>query len=151
MGHITDVAALMAKYPEMQKAGGATELDSAFIVPAELFIESYLSRAYEIPFLTTNQTAIDLTLDRAYYVYMRHRDSKRAKEIKEDLSDILKSILDGTVEMVTTSSVIVGRKEELNGVLWSSTQDYTPVFGMGDIIDFEVDPDQVTDEEDARS
>lgn len=150
MPHITDSSFLLNKYSDMQKTLGATELDGTYIISAEAFVEGKLASKYSIPFDATNQTAVDLVLDYAYYIYMLTKNEKRAKAVKELIDNVIEALVDGDMDMVTVDGVIIARDESSSDITWSNTINYTPVFGMGDITDMEVDPDQIEAEDNAR-
>ena len=52
-------------------------------------------------------------------------------------------------EMMVTDAGIVA-VSAASDIPWSSTDGYQPTFGMGDILDAEVDQDRVDDEEAAK-
>lgn len=147
MSHIIDSSQVMERYPETQKVGGSTELDAAYITPAEYYIEGMLSSKYTTPFIPTNVTAADLSIDESYYRMMLTRSPKRAAEVKKSIEDRIEKILNESMVMVDSED---GAMQATSSPMWSSTQDYEPVFGMGDIADARVDPDQVEAEENAK-
>jgi len=101
---------------------------------------------FTVPFSSNNITAKDLAIDLTYIrvanLKLEDRDGFR-KEIKERI----KMIQVGDMVMMTTSGTSASTSDAQG---WSTTKDYHPVFGMGDIVDFRVDSSEVYAEAIAR-
>lgn len=114
---------------------------------AEAAIEGALSSKFSTPFSSNNVTVKDLSIDAAYARSIKFKDTEKAKLIQDSIEEKVKALLEGTMEMSTTSGTAISADINNN---WSETQDYTPVFGKGDITDFKIDSSQLYDEELAR-
>lgn len=147
MSNIITAEDVYNRYLEIGKAVGSVELDAGFMIPAEQQITSDLASKFTVPFSSNNLTAKDLMIDETYYRYMLTKQAKKAGEMRKSLDSRIEKLLSGASSMVTDSGDILSREQT---VAWSSTMNYTPVFGLGEIEDFEPDPDQIDDEEDAR-
>lgn len=148
MGHIINYNDVVGRYEELSKAGGSTDLDKGYVIPAEAYIESRLGIKYTTPFSSNNLTAKDLAIDETYRRIMLTRQPKKAETIGQFVKQRIDELLNGQLDMQVESGSAVAATET---TIWSSTKDYHPVFGMGDTLDFVVDSSQITDETDARS
>lgn len=127
----------------------ATQADSYYIAPSESYVEGRLGAAYTAPFSSNNLTAKDLMIDETYWRMIRLTDSAKAKELRDYLDTRYSRLISGDEAMITTSGdmLIPGGRD----VIWSSTEEYVPVFGVLDVEDQTIDPDQIEDEINERS
>lgn len=139
-------ADVVARYPGLSQVGGAEEVGSSYIGYAENQVEGMLASAYTVPFSDNNLTVKDLCID---LVYIRAGTIKAEarKELRDEFMERIERLLTGKENMVTVDGTVMYSD---GGTPWSSTENYHPVFGMGDHKDFVVDSDQVDDEYWAR-
>ena len=127
--------------------GDASDVTSTHIVYAENELNSRLAPKFTVPFSDNNLTAKDLSID---LTYLRVGDlkTKEYDAFKKRVDERIARLLKGEENMVNDDGSTI---QSVGGTLWSNTEQYTPVFGFGEVEDFEVDPDLVQDENDARS
>ena len=143
--HIATLADLLNKYTELGSVKDTGIFQDAYIPQAEDYIESRLSLVYPVPFTGGCLTVVALVVDFVFATYTMVRDAKRGKAVLDRVENMLDDIVAGKMNLYSN-----GEQLSRTSLLWSSTETYTPVFGVGDITDFEVDPDQISDEEDNR-
>lgn len=146
MGRLIDYSDVVGRYEELSKAAGSTDMDAAFIQPAEVQIEGRLSSKFTSPFSSNNLTAKDLCIDEVYYKMMLTRQPKKAAEMRKAIDGRIERLLMGE-SMVTNSGDIIAGEASVGFI---TTSGYHPTFGMGDTLDFYVSSAQVSEEEDAR-
>lgn len=139
---------VILRYPAIERVGDATEVGSTYIRYAENYLNGRLSTKFTVPFSSNNFTAKDLSIDITYGRIGNMKAEDREKFI-EKIDDRINRLLNGEENMVADDGTIIAQTD--GGSIWSTTQDYAPIFGFGDIEDFEVDPDLVRDENDART
>lgn len=126
---------------------GETVVTSHFLLYAENQVNGLLAGHFTVPFSSNNLTAKDLVIE---LTYMRCADLKVSElEKRQDMfAQRIEALRNGDEVMLTSS----GDTMVAGGTLipTSTTQNYTPVFGLSDIELSEVDPDQIEDEEDDR-
>lgn len=135
------------RYPRVLTDSRApATLDVAYLNPAEAELHGRLSPRFTTPFSSNNLTVKDLVIDmtviRAGIFKM-----EQLEDLQASIDSRIKMLLDGTMIMVTTSGE-VATQAQATGM--STVHDYQPVFGMGDIIDAEPDPDRIEAEENAK-
>lgn len=159
IGWVDDV---VARYPRVYDVGSTsiTSIDlslepplvnpeSAYIYYAESHIEQELAAGFTVPFSSNNVTARDLMIDHAFYLTQVYRDDDAAREVLNRINSKIERLLDGSAAMMTTSGEAI-YQSGASGAIYSTTEDYHPVFGMGDWRGFVVDSSQIEDEADAR-
>lgn len=120
-------------------------VESAYLLPAEFELDARLASRFTVPFSSNNQTVRDLVID---MTLLRIGTTKERDEgLRASVEARIKALLDGTMVMVTTSGDVAAYPA--SGVI-NTTADYHPTFGMGDILDMEVDDERIDDEEGAR-
>lgn len=142
---ITWSADVSARYPELDKLPNISSADvqNGFIAMAEAVVHSRLAPRYSVPFSSNNFTARDLAVDMLYIQTQTARQPEKAKAVREYLEDRIKALLSGGASMVNSAGaalVMVG------DTVWSSSQNYAPVFGMGDVEHAMVNSEQSYDE-----
>ena len=147
MGAIVQWDEVVNKYRDAGSSGDDATMDAAYILPAEAYVRGMLYSRYSNPFLSAGELVKDLVVDETYRRICLTKAPKRADALKKDLDSRLKDIISGRVSLFDADGNAVER--DMSN-LWSSTEDYVPTFGVGDIVDMQVDHDQVDDEEDAR-
>lgn len=141
------------RYPELDKlaAVSSTSVTSAQILAnqvdlialAEAQVHGRLASRYTTPFSSTNLTARDLVIDTLFVQNIQSREPAKAEIINTSLEARYKSLLSGEAIMTLadgSAMVMVGE------TAWSSTMDYHPVFGMGDVAGMAVGSSQLIDE-----
>ena len=149
MGRYINWAELVDRYSQMSKLSGAESVGSAFIAYAEAEVDARLASVYSVPFDTSSgapMTVKDLTIDLAM-LKASFGKSKDWDRMNEAINDRIKMILDGKIAIIGADGNPV---TQVGDTIWGSNEDYTPIFGMGDTLDFVVDQDRVDDENDAR-
>ncbi len=146
MGRYINYNDINERYPSIAKQHDRGVLENAHIRYAEAQVEAAFANEYTVPFSDNNLTVKDLTLA---YVYVRVANLKviESDKLWNMLHKRIEKIRNGQEFMVTTSGEVIGKVGE---TVWSNTEDYAPVFGMGGTLDFVVDSDRMLDEEDAR-
>ena len=140
-------ADVVARYPRVADLGGDSEVVPAWIQPAIAEVEGRLGSGFTTPFSSNNITAKDLCIDMTFCRINESKLSDIADGLRKRVEARMTDLLDGRASMVTSD----GMRLTTGGIsAWSSTQDYQPVFGMGDVIDSVVDSGMIYDEEQAR-
>lgn len=146
---------VLARYDELSKlpnVGSASAVASAtqtnLLNTAEAYVHGRLASRYTVPFSSSNLTAIDLIVDAVYVQNNLTRQPEKAKLLKEFLDERIKALIEGQSQMTDASGAVVAT---IGGdVIWSSTENYPPTFGMSDIEKAEVSSEQLYDEDVAR-
>lgn len=149
MGRYIDWDDVVDRYPSIDTIGGADTVSSTYVVYAESFLDSILSTHFATPFSQEVMMIKDLAID---CVFWRAAQFKldNAIEVKSNFFETIKLLKDGQMIMVDVNGNEIEASASISGY-WSSTQSYTPAFGMDDPVDWEVDPDWVQDDRDSRS
>lgn len=149
MGRYISWADISGRYPELgaNQRKDATQVDSNFVMYAEAQVDGRLSPGFTVPFSSNNLTAKDLAIDTAYAMLLRFKDQKKAKEIQDSVDARVKDLLEGKSSMVTTSIDLITATGQ---PVYSTTEDYHPVFGMSSPLTWQVDSSTVIDEEGDR-
>lgn len=121
-------------------------INSHFIFYAENELDSKLASKFTVPFSSNNVTVKDLSIDMTY-IRAGNLKAEEREELMEHVKYRINGLLDGSLSMLTTSGDAIAGVGE---TVWSNTQGYHPVFGIGDTKDFRVDSEQVYDEAIAR-
>ncbi len=138
---------LIIRYPGVSRAGGASDVSSAFLNFSDNEINGLLSEYFTVPFSSNNMTAVDLSLELSYSRIgvtkveasdaIRKRVIERVARIKSGAESMM--LLDGTV-LKSTGEVV-----------YSSDKDYNHTFGVGDVSEMFVDSSQLYDEDQDRN
>lgn len=134
------------RYPGIERVGGASEVGSVYVEYAERELEGMLAGFFTTPFSSNNLTAKDLAIDLTYARIANLKMEDR-KEFRDEVLGRIQALKEGQAAMVTTSGDVM---QAVGDTVYSNTQNYVPVFGMGDTLDFRVDSGQLLDEENAR-
>lgn len=134
------------KYPAAASRGGASTIGSAYIGFLEAEIDGRLSSHFTTPFSSNNVTVKDICIDLAYSRIGNFKIKERL-EFDKAIKDRIEGLKNGAEAMVTIDGTILSSSL---GTIYSTTQDYHPVFGMSPTEYFVVDSSQVQDEEAAR-
>lgn len=135
-----------ARYQELAKLpdGTSPEVQDNLILMAEAGIHSRLAGNFSTPFSSNNYTARDLCVDMLYVQNMLTRQPEKAKALAENLDKRIDDLLSGKTSMVTDAGVATATM--VGDTIWSSSQEYSPVFGMGAIECAVVSSQQLSDE-----
>lgn len=153
MGRYIDWEFLANMYPVVNRAQSAPEVNSFYIIYAEAEVDARLSNAFTVPFSSNNLTAKELACMGAYLRMGLLRDDQIGA-FREEYQARFERILSGDEGMVsitdsgTAVTELVG--DTVRSAFASTTEDYHPVFGMGDVVDFEVDSSRLDAEERER-
>jgi len=143
-------ADLAGRYREFSKIGDDSEINSYHIAHAENELNGIFAGCFTVPFSSNNITVKFLTVDLTYIKYYESIDQEKAEGKRKSFDSQVKRIKNGMGGMVLDDGTIL-RSSLVGGVTaYSSTADYHPVFGIGNIEDMRVDSSQLIDEEDAR-
>lgn len=141
MGRYINWADVVDRYPEIDSLADASDLQKTYIVYAEGLVDGQLYNHFVTPFSSNNLTVKDLCVDLAYWRAGRHK-LDNAVEVGSSAQETIMALRDRQMVMVTTSGeVIEGISRASAG--FSSTNSYTPIFGVDEPEDWQVDPDQV--------
>lgn len=140
---------LINRYPALDDIGGSIDINSSHIHYAEVMLNSRLGQYYTLPFSSNNLTAKDLTIDLVYIRYYETVKKEWAATKQKSLDKFIDGLISGDFVMVTTSHDVI-QKDSSRSTMWSNTEDYHPIFGVGDIEDMHVSSARLWDEENAR-
>ena len=126
----------------------STEVGSSFIPYAESEVDGRLAAKFTTPFSNNNLTVKDLCID-ITFIKAGNLSVEETEKLQEAVDAKFERLLNGDELLVITDGTVIG--QDIAGTVYSTTQDYHPVFGMGNIEDMVVSSDQITDEADARS
>ena len=145
MGRYIDITDVVGKYPNVARVNTG-EINSYHIYYSEYKLDGLLGSSFTVPFSDNNITAKDLSIDLSYSS-MNIIKGKDGDAFRKDVLGRIDMIANGSIPMITDGG---DQLYSSGGLVHSSTKDYHPVFGMGNDLDFVVDSDQLTAEEDAR-
>lgn len=122
---------------------------------AEGVVNSYVGARYSLPFTTVPPIIITITEDLTSYYAIRGTHFQDSGDQKNSYVDefktsmkMLEEIRDGKVKLALTNGSLVS--VATGDRFQSSSENYTPVFGMDDPEDWKRDPDEVEDTSSAR-
>lgn len=144
---IITFANVTARYPETSSYADATQADSHYVAYAIAELEGRLSRGFAVPFSDNNMTAKDLSIDLTYAKMIRFKDQEKAAAINSYIGGRIDALLSGAESMQVTSGSALAA---IGDVVYSTTQNYHPVFGMSPPTLLQVSSQEVIDEEIAR-
>jgi hypothetical protein len=145
MGRYCTVDDVRGRYSEIETAS-KFDVISYHLQYAEMDLDGYLSPFFATPFSSNNLSAKDLAIDLTYIRVANLKTDER-DGLRKEIMERLRMYQTGQMQMVTTSGTAIGGGESQ---AWSTTQNYNPIFGMGNTIDFIVDSSQVYNEAIAR-
>ncbi len=145
MGRYCSVEDVRGRYSELVTMS-KFDVVSYHLQYAEMELDGYMAPFYTVPFSSNNLTAKDLSIDLTYLRVANLKTAER-NDYRKELMDRIKMYQDGSAIMITTSGDALS---SASGAAWSSTENYHPVFGMGNVTDFCVDSMQVYNEKIAR-
>ena len=127
-----------------------TQLESHYLPAGARYIDARLSRAFTVPFSSNNLTARDLNIYAAQLLFLQGRTSKQddAAELRGFLDKLIDALVIKNGSMSLSDDTVLAATGAQFDV-YSTTQDYTPVFNLLDPIEQQVDSDRLNDEADA--
>lgn len=140
MGRYVTGDEMIDRWPDLSDLG-ASHVDSWHIAPAETELDGRLGVAFAAPFSSDNATVKELTMWLAYAAAANLKDEKRTT-IMAKIDARIERLLDGREAMSVAGTLL----SPAAPALASTTQDYTPVFGLSTVEDSEIDPDRLYDE-----
>lgn len=146
MGRYATAQEVVDRYPLCNNIGIA-KIDSGHLVFAENELDGLLGKYFTVPFSSNNLTAKDISIDLAY-LRIGNFKVKEREEFRKSVMDRISRLVDGNEAMITSGGEAIYSVGDTIGV---SGQNYSPVFGMGNIEDFHVDVDRIIDEANERS
>lgn len=124
-----------------------TEVGSHFLHHAANRLDSMLAGYFTVPLSSNNLTAKDLNIDLAYLLILqRSREPRDYEGLAGMIEQRVKGLRAGTDAMVTDSGDALYR-QPVDGEVWSTTQDFKPVFDLRTPEAQRVDPDRIEEEE----
>ena len=136
-----------ARYPELASIRDATQADSGYVQYAIAELHARLASFFTVPFSDNNLTAKDMAIDLTFAKLYRFKDPDKSAAVNSYVSGFIDALIEGRASMLTTSGDII---DSIGGAIYSTTQNYHPVFGMSNPRLWEVDSSQVIAEENAR-
>ncbi|OGC95824.1 MAG: hypothetical protein A2W25_15220 [candidate division Zixibacteria bacterium RBG_16_53_22] len=139
-----------ARYAEMDKLpnGTSPEVQANLILMAEASVHSRLASRYAVPFSSSNYTARDLAVDTLYVQAQLTRQPEKAQALQESIDARITALVNGQANMIDATGAAVATM--VGDTIWSSSENYPPVFGVGDIAKAEVSSEQLLDEATTR-
>lgn len=149
MGRYIDWSDVANRYPEVgaNQRRDATQMDSSYIYFAEANLDGRLSQGFTTPFSNNNVTAKDLAIDITYAMIYRFKDVKKTQTVEDYIKSRVEGLLSGKMSMITTSG---DQLVTTGDVVYSTTQNYQPVFGISPALAWQVDSAAFIDEEAGR-
>lgn len=159
----SEVIGLFPGLPQTSTAAGystTSVLIASHITRADSLIDGKCARRYAVPFATTSTSTPPLihSLSQDITAYFTYRskfsgDNQNRFEYLDDLyklaMDTLDAISKSEMDVVDTSGAVIGETGESTRV-YSSTQNYTPLFDVDDEKSWKFDPDRISAIGDSR-
>ena len=147
MGRYVKWDDVVRRYPMFADLGDDAETDEAWITKAEATVEGVLAGYFTTPFSDNNVTAVDLCIDLSAAKALAYKDPEKAELILTSVNSTMMALKSGEMAMMTTS----GDPIYAAAGAWSETKGYQPIFDLGPVEDWEIDPDQLDDLEADKS
>jgi hypothetical protein len=135
------------RYPRTATDSRGYTILESYLTDAEAELHGRLGAHFTVPFSANNLTARDIVIDLTV-IKMGLVKGDDLAELDVRIDKRIKALIDGTMVMVTTSGEVAALADKTGA--FSTVQSYSPVFGVGDIMDMRPDPDREDDEENAR-
>ncbi len=145
-GRYIDWSAIADRYPTV---GDLSESDvtTPYIVPSEFEIDAMLATHFTVPFSSNNYTVHDLAIDWTYARLIKRAHPDLSKMVMDEVKGKIMDLKTGKAVMLTNSFDSVGAVGDL---IFSTTQDYPPTFGVGHDADMLISSEQLYDEQQDR-
>lgn len=148
MGRYIEWTHVAEVYPVLSKGGLApANVNTAFIVRCEAYVEGMLSNNFTSPFSSNNMTVRNLCID---YVYMNvavNKD-KNIKNVEKRFNDMIMALNNGAMNMIADDGSVIERATGQQA--WSNTMSYHTSFGVDSYHNWETDDNQILDDKDMR-
>ena len=118
------------RYPETLKHADATQADSSWVPFAIAELHARLASGFTVPFSDNNMTAKDLAIDLTFARLYRYKDEEKSAAVTSYVAGCIDGLLNGSMFMITTSGDTLS---STGGTVYSTTENYHPVHGMGPI------------------
>ncbi len=149
MGRYINWSDVVARYPLVEDIGGAVEVDSVFIAYAEYHVDEMLGSKFTVPFSNNNATVRDLSIDVTYWKAGKLK-IEEADKMEEQVMKRVNKLLSGETVMIVDGSSLTVQAPDIGDTIYSNTDEYHPVFGMSPTEYFQIDSEQIYDEEQRR-
>jgi len=145
---------LFSRYPRLKATNAASATMADWLQSATNYIDGYISTVVTMPLTPVPGAIVDLCEDVANAMYLRRNvvEAGKDRSIERQWTDIetrLTDIQTGKFVLLTGSGTPISLNQD-GAIPWSSTQGYTPTFGVSDIEEAVVDPERIEDEEALR-
>lgn len=139
MGRYINWDDVVIRYPSIDNIGGAAEVGSAWIGAVEAQLDGMLSPQFSVPFSSNNETIKDLAIELAY-TRMGNLKVDESKDMREMFMERINRLKTGMESMITSSGDLVGL---VGDTVYSSTQNFNPVFELDAVTEWEIDSSQL--------
>ena len=126
----------------------ADDVNSYHIPYAVAEMHSRLANYYTVPFSSNNWTAKHIAIELTYARIAPVKDDQRDK-IRQDALDLIQALIDGSASMITDSGDTISLSSS-NSPIYSSEEDYHPIFTVDDPEYWVADEDKIDDLRDER-
>lgn len=134
---------VVQRYADFADFGGAVKAASHYISVSEARLDAMLATHFSVPFSNNNAVIRDLAIDMTYLRAARRLNEDERNAIQSRIKDTIEALKSGEMVLLTDSGEVV--RQDVSRA-WSSTQDYHPIFGMHDPLDWVVSSQQIIDE-----
>ena len=152
MGHYATWSGdVLGRYPLLTRANSdASAANAAWIVPAEVQLESQLARKFSVPLVNTsgNFTVKDIVIDMVWLRAHNPYDDKRAESLRKSINERIDMLLKGKMQMMGDDGEVLAKSS--GGVVWSNTMNYPPTFDHRHIFEMETSSSMRYDEQQAH-
>lgn len=157
MGTYATVTTILTNYPALPQTSTTSRYQETLnilsnsIDHAEADINASIAKRYSVPFTAGSVPPLitQLTGDlAAYYTfrakYMRdsHNVSDWVKELKDEVDEKIKMIVDGDLDLVDTAGSLITERTE-NTKIVSNTMNYQPFFDVDSATSWRTAPDRL--------
>ena len=140
---IVDFADVLGAYKSLENGGFTAERVDTYHIPyAQAELESLLGVKNTVPFSNNNVVAKDLVVKLTYSRIAPVSKDDR-DELRKEVLDAVERLLSGEAVMITDSGDILPGSAAAG--IWSSTEDYHPIFTVDNPENWVVDEDQIDD------
>jgi len=146
MSHYIKWADAVARYPSLNTVGGAAEMESAWIDYVEKQVNGLLAPAFSIP-LAVGVTVKDLCIE-LLYIRVGKLSIEETKDMREAFMERINRLVSGEESLIDDSGAVINSSGE---TIYSSTADYSPVFNLDDVLDWETDDTLLDDIANAKN
>ena len=148
----TNVGSFFALFPRETSVGSAV-MNDALLPMAERWVEGRLGSRFTVPFSGFHLGAVDLAYAKAYHlIRLRTLAPGDSDEMGRDLDKQITMLLDGDAALMTDSGPVFAEVTDTSNATrpFSAISDFTPVFGLDEAGEQEVDPDYIEERRNDR-